>query len=145
RLLMRRGLAALDRAIALGGADAPYALQAAIAACHVRAPKAEDTDWRRIADLYARLAQLTPSPVIELNRAVAISMADGPAAALALIDPTRHHPTLKNYHLLYGVRGDLLSRLGRHDEAALEFRHAAELTLNQRERAYLMGRAARSA
>jgi predicted RNA polymerase sigma factor len=145
RLLMRRGLAALDRAIALGGADAPYALQAAIAACHARAPRAEDTDWRRIADLYARLAQLTPSPVIELNRAVAISMADGPAAALALIDTISDHPTLKNYHLLYGVRGDLLSRLGRHEEAALEFRHAAGLTLNQRERAYLMERAARSA
>ncbi|MHA6731843.1 RNA polymerase sigma factor [Devosia sp. A369] len=145
QLLIRRGLAALDRAVALGGADAPYALQAAIAACHARARKAVDTDWRRIADLYARLAQLTPSPVIELNRAVAISMADGPAAALALIETIKDNPTLQNYHLLYGVRGDLLSKLGRHTEATLEFRRAAELTRNERERVYLMGRAEQSA
>ena len=141
QLLIRRGLAALDRAIALGGADAPYALQAAIAACHARARRAEDTDWTRIAALYTRLAQLTPSPVIELNRAVAISMADGPAPALELIESISDNPALSGYHLLYGVRGDLLSRLGRHDEAAVQFRRAAELTRNDRERAYLLGRA----
>jgi len=139
--LIAEGLAALDRAIALDGANNPYALQAAIAACHARARRAEDTDWARIASLYAVLAQVTPSPVIELNRAVAISMADGPAAALALIDTIRHDPALKNYHLLYGVRGDMLSRLGRHTEAMLEFRRAAELTRNAREKAYLLERA----
>jgi len=139
--LIAEGLAALDRAIALGGANNPYALQAAIAACHARARRADETDWARIASLYAVLAQVTPSPVIELNRAVAISMADGPAAALALIDTIRHDPALKNYHLLYGVRGDMLSRLGRHTEAMLEFRRAAELTRNAREKAYLLERA----
>ncbi|MET3924139.1 RNA polymerase sigma factor [Devosia sp. 2618] len=144
-LLIRRGLAALDRAIALGGENAPYALQAAIAACHARARKATDTDWTKIAALYERLGTVTPSPVIELNRAVAISMADGPAAALALIDTIRDNPALKNYHLLYGVRGDLLSKLGRHTEAMLEFRHAAELTRNEREKAYLLGRAEQTA
>ena len=106
-----------------------------------RAKRADETDWARIAALYAVLAQVTPSPVIELNRAVAISMADGPAAALALIDTIRHDPALKNYHLLYGVRGDMLSRLGRHTEAMLEFRRAAELTRNAREKAYLLERA----
>ena len=139
--LIAEGLAALDRAIALGGASNPYALQAAIAACHARAKTAEETDWGRIAALYAVLAEVTPSPVIELNRAVAISMADGPAAALALIDTIRHDPALKNYHLLYGVRGDMLSKLGRHTEAMLEFRRAAELTRNAREKAYLLERA----
>ncbi|WP_332687625.1 RNA polymerase sigma factor [Devosia sp.] len=141
QLLIRRGLAALDRAVELGGANAPYALQAAIAACHARARKPGDTDWARIAALYATLAQVTPSPVIELNRAVAVSMAEGPAAALLLIDAIKDDPTLRNYHLLYGVRGDMLSKLGRHTEAMLEFRRAAELTRNAREKAYLLGRA----
>jgi predicted RNA polymerase sigma factor len=145
QLLIRRGLAALDRAIELGGANAPYALQAAIAACHARARKAADTDWPRISALYATLAQLTPSPVIELNRAVAISMADGPAAALELIDTIKDSPALKSYHLLYGVRGDMLSKLGRHTEATLEFRRAAELTRNASEKAYLLGRAEETA
>lgn len=141
QLLIRRGLAGLDRAIALGGADRPYALQAAIAACHARARKAADTDWSAIAALYGRLNTVTPSPVIELNRAVAVSMAEGPAAGLRLIDAIREDPALKNYHLLYGVRGDLLSKLGRHTEAMLEFRRAADLTRNERERAYLLARA----
>ncbi|KKC40905.1 RNA polymerase subunit sigma-24 [Devosia epidermidihirudinis] len=141
QLLIRRGLAALDRAVQLGGASGPYALQAAIAACHARARMAGDTDWARIAALYAVLAEVTPSPVIELNRAVAISMAEGPAAALALIDTIKDDPALKSYHLLYGVRGDMLSKLGRHTEAMLEFRRAAELTRNERERSYLLGRA----
>ena len=141
QLLIRRGLAALERAIALGGASGPYALQAAIAACHARARKARDTDWARIAALYAVLAQVTPSPVIELNRAVAVSMAEGPAAALAIIDTIKDDPALKTYHLLYGVRGDMLSKLGRHTEAMLEFRRAAELTRNEREKTYLLGRA----
>ena len=145
QLLIRRGLAALDRAIALGGENAPYALQAAIAACHARARKAADTDWARIAALYGTLSQVTPSPVIELNRAVAVSMADGPAAALVLIDSIKDDPTLRNYHLLYGVRGDLLGKLGRHTEAMLEFRRAAELTRNEREKSYLLGRAEQSA
>ena len=145
QLLIRRGLAALDQAIALGGANAPYALQAAIAACHARARKAGDTDWARISALYGVLAQVTPSPVIELNRAVAISMAEGPAAALALIDTIRDDPALRNYHLLFGVRGDMLSKLGRHTEAMLEFRRAAELTRNEREKAYLLGRAEETA
>jgi RNA polymerase sigma factor (sigma-70 family) len=140
QLLIRRGLAALDRAIALGGADHPYALQAAIAACHARARKADDTDWSRIAMLYGRLSTVSPSPVIELNRAVALSMAQGPQAALDLIDAIRDEPALRNYHLLYGVRGDMLSKLGRGVEAREEFRRAAELTRNERERAYLMGR-----
>lgn len=141
QLLIRRGLAALDRAIELGGANAPYALQASIAACHARARRPADTDWPRIAALYAILARLTPSPVIELNRAVAISMAEGPATALQLIDTIKDSPALKSYHLLYGVRGDMLSKLGRHTEATLEFRKAAELTRNTREKAYLLGRA----
>jgi RNA polymerase sigma factor (sigma-70 family) len=144
-LLIRRGLAALDRAIALGGENAPYALQAAIAACHARARKGADTDWGRISALYGTLARVTPSPVIELNRAVAVSMAEGPAAALMLIDAIKDDPTLKNYHLLYGVRGDMLSKLGRHTEAMLEFRRAAELTRNEREKSYLLGRAEQTA
>lgn len=145
QLLIRRGLAALARAEALGGANQPYALQAAIAACHARARKAGDTDWARIAALYGTLAQISPSPVIELNRAVAISMAEGPAVALRRIDTIKDLPALKNYHLLYGVRGDLLSKLGRHTEAMLEFRRAAELTRNEREKAYLLGRAEETA
>ncbi|HEY0034082.1 MAG TPA: RNA polymerase subunit sigma-24, partial [Devosia sp.] len=119
----------------------PYALQAAIAACHARAATPEETDWNRIAALYAQLGQIAPSPVVELNRAVAVSMVQGPAAGLAIIDAIKDEPALKSYHLLYGVRGDLLSKLGRHTEAMLEFRRAAELTRNERERAYLMGRA----
>nr|WP_314257850.1 RNA polymerase sigma factor [uncultured Devosia sp.] len=145
QLLIRRGLASLQQAIDLGGENAPYALQAAIAACHARARKADQTDWARIATLYATLAQLTPSPVIELNRAVAISMAQGPAAALELIDTIKDSPALKNYHLLYGVRGDMLAKLGRQDEAIVEFRRAAELTRNAREKAYLLGRAEETA
>jgi RNA polymerase sigma factor (sigma-70 family) len=139
--LITSGLSALDQAIALGGAERPYALQAAIAACHARAATPEETDWNKIAALYAQLGQIAPSPVVELNRAVAVSMAQGPAAGLAIIDAIKDEPALKSYHLLYGVRGDLLSKLGRHTEAMLEFRRAAELTRNERERAYLMGRA----
>ncbi|MDB5473197.1 MAG: polymerase sigma factor, partial [Devosia sp.] len=139
--LIASGLAALDQAIALGGQYQPYALQAAIAACHARAATPADTDWARIAGLYQTLGQVNPSPVIELNRAVAVSMAQGPGAGLAIIDAIRSDPALRTYHLLYGVRGDLLSKLGRHTEAILEFRRAAELTRNERERAYLMSRA----
>jgi RNA polymerase sigma factor (sigma-70 family) len=142
QLLIRRGLAALARAEALGGARGPYALQAAIAACHARARTAEETDWQRIAALYAALAQLTPSPVVELNRAVALSMAFGPAAGLELVDTLTSEPTLRAYHLLPSVRGDLLAKLGRFDEAAAEFERAATLTRNARERALLLARAA---
>ena len=141
-LLIERGLGALERALALGGADGPYALQAAIAACHARARKAEDTDWVMISALYSALMARTPSAVIELNRAVAVSMAEGPAAGLVLVDAIRQEPALAEYHLLPGVRGDLLSRLGRLAEAAAEFERAAALTRNGRERDYLLGRAA---
>jgi RNA polymerase sigma-70 factor (ECF subfamily) len=142
QLLIRRGLAALARAEALGGALGPYTLQAAIAACHARARTPEETDWTRIATLYDALAQLTPSPVVELNRAVAHAMAFGPAAGLELVDALTEEPSLKNYHLLPSVRGDLLARLGRVDEARGEFERAAALTRNARERALLLGRAA---
>lgn len=142
QLLIRRGLVALERAEALGGAYGPYALQAAIAACHARARAAEETDWVRIAALYDALAQLTPSPVIELNRAVALGMAFGPADALAVVDRLRDEPSLKNYHLLPSVRGDLLFKLGRYDEAGQEFKRAAGLTRNLRERELLLARAA---
>jgi RNA polymerase sigma factor (sigma-70 family) len=142
RLLIRRGLAALERAEKLGGARGPYALQAAIAACHARALTAEQTDWARIAALYAVLAQVTPSPVVELNRAVAVSMAAGPAAGLALVDAIAAEPALQHYHLLPSVRGELLSRLGRLPEARVEFERAAELTRNERERNLLRDRAA---
>ncbi|KQN75141.1 RNA polymerase sigma factor [Devosia sp. Leaf64] len=141
QLMIRRGLNGLQRVTALGGDTGPYALQAAIAACHARARRAEDTDWRRIASLYALLVEVMPSPVVELNRAVAVSMAEGPAPALTLVDAIRSGGLLDNYHLLYGVRGDLLSKLGRHTEANLDFRRAAELTRNEREKAYLLGRA----
>jgi RNA polymerase sigma-70 factor (ECF subfamily) len=141
RLLIRRGLAALDRAERLGGALGPYALQAAIAACHARAPTAADTDWARIAALYDALARLTPSPVVELNRGVAHGMAFGPAAGLELVDALRSEPSLKAYHLLPGVRGDLLAKLGRLDEARAEFERAAALTRNARERELLLRRA----
>ncbi|MGH7629631.1 MAG: RNA polymerase sigma factor [Gemmatimonadales bacterium] len=145
QLLIRRGLTALDRAEALGGALGPYALQAAIAACHARARTAQETDWARIAALYDVLAQLAPSPVVELNRAVAVSMASGPTAGLELVDALASEPWLKAYHLLPSVRGDLLAKLGRFDEARAEFERAASLTRNARERDLLLERAAASA
>lgn len=142
RLLIRRGLAALERAEQLGGARGAYALQAAIAACHAHALRAEDTDWRRIAALYATLASVAPSPVVELNRAVALGMAQGPAAGLAHADTLVDEPALQHYHLLPAVRGDLLGKLGRPDEAGAEFQRAAALTRNARERTLLLERAA---
>jgi predicted RNA polymerase sigma factor len=141
QLLIRRGLTALDRAANLGGAQGPYALQAAIAACHARARTPEETDWIRIVALYDALAQLTRSPVVELNRAVAVSMAVGPGAGLELVDALRSEPSLKTYHLLPGVRGDLLAKLGRFDEACAELERAASLTRNARERELLLERA----
>jgi RNA polymerase sigma factor (sigma-70 family) len=144
-VLIRHGLAALQQAEALGGALGPYALQAAIAACHARANVADHTDWPRIAALYDALGQLNPSPVVELNRAVAVSMAFGPAAGLELIDALIHEPSLKSYHLLPTVRGDLLHKLGRYSEAQSEFTRAAKLTQNARERTLLLDRAAKSA
>ena len=141
-LLIRHGLAALERAESLGGALGPYALQAAIAACHARAHIASETDWPRIATLYEALARLTPSPVVELNRAVAISMAFGPQAGLELVDNLIPEPSLKSYHLLPAVRGDLLKKLGRLDEARAEFARAASLAQNARERTLLLSRAA---
>ena len=143
-LLIRRGLAALARAEALStarGGLGPYALQAAIAACHARARTAEETDWPRIAALYDALAQRSPSPVVELNRAVALAMAFGPAAGLEVVDVLMAEPSLENYHLLPSVRGDLLAKLGRVDEAAAEFKRAASLTRNARERELLLARA----
>ena len=144
QLLIRRGLAALARAEQLGGARGPYALQAAIVACHARARTAEETDWERIVALYDALAELTPSPIVELNRAVAVSMAYGPALALELVDALRTEPALKAYHLLPSVRGDLLMKLGRGSEAKSEFEHAASLTRNVRERTLLLERAKKS-
>ena len=141
RLLIGRGLAALARAEALGGALGPYALQAAIAACHARALTPDATDWERIAALYDALAQLAPSPVVELNRAVAVAMAYGPAAGLELVDALADEPALKSYHFLPAVRGDLLAKLGRNDEARREFERAAALTNNGRERDLLLARA----
>jgi RNA polymerase sigma factor (sigma-70 family) len=141
QLLIRRGLAALERAEALGGAVRPYALQAAIAACHARALTAAETDWARIAALYQALAQLTPSPVVELNRAVAVGMAFGPAAGLAIVAPLASEPSLSGYHLLPSIRGDLLAKLGRFDEARADFERAASLTRNSRERELLLERA----
>ncbi|MEX2109340.1 MAG: RNA polymerase sigma factor [Gemmatimonadaceae bacterium] len=140
-LLVRRGFAALERAETLGGAKGPYALQAAIAACHARARTPGQTDWTRIAALYAALAQSTPSPIVELNRAVAIGMAFGPAAGLELVDNLTSDPALKTYHLLSSVRGDLLAKLGRFDEGRSEFERAAALTRNARERELLLQRA----
>jgi len=145
QLLIRRGLAALERAEQLGGALGPYALQAAIAACHARARTPEETEWQRIAALYASLAQVAPSPVVELNRAVALSMAFGPAAGLELVDRITSEPSLRSYHLLPSVRGDLLAKLGRHDEARAEFERAASLTQNARERDLLLERVRNSA
>nr|WP_240433446.1 RNA polymerase sigma factor [Solimonas sp. K1W22B-7] len=141
-LLIQRGLKALRRAEQLGGGLGPYALQAAIAACHARARRAEDTDWPRIAALYDALSQLMPSPVVDLNRAVALAMAYGPAAGLELVDALQSEAALKNYHLLPGVRGDLLFKLGRLDEARTEFERAAALTRNSRERDLMLRRAA---
>ncbi len=141
-LLIRRGFAAVARAEALGGALGPYALQAAIAACHARAPTGADTDWTRIAALYDALAQLAPSPVVELNRAVALAMAFGPATGLEVADALLAEPLMKNYHLLPSVRGDFLFKLGRLDEAHAEFERAASLTRNLRERELLLARAA---
>ncbi|MDP3739709.1 MAG: RNA polymerase sigma factor [Hyphomonadaceae bacterium] len=145
RLLIRRGLAALARAEELGGAGRFYALQAAILACHARAARAEDTDWARIAALYAELSALTASPVVELNRAIAVSMAEGAQAGLDIVDGLAEEPLLKTYHLLPSVRGDLLARLGRHAEARAEFERAATLASNDRERAFLLRRAEASA
>ena len=142
QLLIRRGLAALQRAETLGGSLGPYALQAAIAACHARARTAEDTDWARIAALYEALAQITPSPIVELNRAVAVSMAFGPAEALRIVDELMREPALRQYHLLPSVRGDLLFKLQRHSEAREAFERAASLTRNERERKLLLARAA---
>jgi len=141
-VLIDRGLAALQRAEALGGALGPYALQAAIAACHARARTPEETDWDRMAGLYGALAQIAPSPVVELNRAVAVSMAFGPAAGLELVDALTSEPSLDGYHLLPSVRGDLLARLSRLDEARAEFERAVSLTDNERERTLLLERAA---
>jgi RNA polymerase sigma factor (sigma-70 family) len=140
-VLIRRGLAALQRAEDLGGGLGPYALQAAIAACHARARTAAETDWERIAALYDALAQLMPSPIVELNRAVAVAMAFGPAAGLEIIDAIASEPSLKAYHLLPSVRGDFLFKLGRFAEALAEFQRAASLTHNTRERDFLLGRA----
>jgi RNA polymerase sigma factor (sigma-70 family) len=142
QLLIRRGFAALARAQWQGGALGPYGLQAAIAACHARARTAEETDWPRISALYDALAQLTPSPIVELNRAVALSMAFGPAAALEVVDRLASEPSLRKYHLLPSVRGDLLARLGRAAEARVEFERGAALTQNTRERELLLARAA---
>jgi predicted RNA polymerase sigma factor len=142
RVLIGRGLAALDRAGRCGVALGPYALQAAIGACHARARTVESTDWAQIAALYEALAELSPSPVVELNRAVAISRAYGPAAGLELVDALTDVPALRGYHLLPSVRGDLLDQLGRRDEARREFEHAATLTRNEREQALLRDRAA---
>ena len=142
QLLIRRGLKALDTAEKLGGSRGRYTLQAAIAACHARARTADETDWRRIAGLYGELAEVMASPVVELNRAVAVGMADGPAAGLRLVDALIGEPALKTYHLLPTVRGDLLAKLGRGDEARTEFERAAALTRNAREREMLLQRAA---
>jgi RNA polymerase sigma-70 factor (ECF subfamily) len=142
QVLIRRGLAALERAEALGGVNGPYALQAAIAACHARARTAAETDWARIAVLYGTLTRIAPSPVVELNRAVALAMAFGPAAGLEIVDALTSEPSLERYHLLPSVRGDLLAKLGRFDEARVELERAASLTRNERERKLLLERAA---
>jgi len=143
RLLIGRGLAALERAEKMGGARGPYLLQAAIAACHARAVRAEETDWARIAALYEELGRVTPSPVVELNRAVAVGMAFGPAAGLEVVNGLVSEPALKGYHLLPSVRGDLLAKLGRVEEARAELERAAALTRNARERDLLLERVRR--
>jgi len=140
RVLINHALGALSNAESLGG-HGPYVLQAAIAACHARAATAEATDWGRIASLYASLAAVTGSPIVELNRAVAVAMASGPAAGLEIVDELREHPSLRSYHLLPAVRGDLLVKLDRRAEAKAEFEAAAELTGNEQERKFLLGRA----
>ena len=145
QLLIRRGLAALERAEQLGASRGFYTLQGAIAACHARARTSEETDWERIVSLYDELARLAPSPVVELNRAVAVGMAYGPAAGLELVDELKGEPALKDYHLLPSVRGDLLNKLGRLEEAGVEFQRAASLTRNSRERELLLQRAAKCA
>jgi len=145
QLLIRRGLTALKRAEKLGGGQGVYVLQAMIAACHARAATAGETDWNRIVELYARLARLAPSPIVELNRAVAVAMAQGPARGLEIVDALRDEPLLENYHLLPSVRGDLLRKLGRNGEARAEFERAASLAQNARERALLLMRAAECA
>jgi predicted RNA polymerase sigma factor len=142
RMLIGRGLAALAKAEALGGTRGFYVLQAAITACHARAPTAADTDWHRITELYETLAQVAPSPIVELNRAVAIGMAYGPDVGLQHVDTLRSEPALAAYHLLPAVRADFLIRLGRTGEARVELEHAASLTRNARERALLLARAA---
>jgi RNA polymerase sigma factor (sigma-70 family) len=142
RLLIGRGLAALARAEQLGGGRGRHALQAAIAACHARAPSAGETDWARIAALYQALGEVAPSPVVELNRAVAVAMAEGPAAALPLVEALAEEPSLRGYHLLPATRGDLLAKLGRLEEARGEFERAASMTRNERERRLLLDRAA---
>jgi RNA polymerase sigma factor (sigma-70 family) len=141
QLLISRGLAALERSQKLGGARGPYTLQAAIAACHARATGPADTNWARIASLYQELLEYSPSPVIELNRAVAVAMAFGPAAGLEIVETLTQEPSLKTYHLLPSVRGDLLSKLDRNEEACTEFERAASLTRNTRERELLLNRA----
>jgi predicted RNA polymerase sigma factor len=141
QLLIRRGFAALERAERQGGANGPYALQAAIVACHARARTAEETDWRRIASLYDALAAVVPSPIIELNRAVAVGMAFGPAEGLEIIDSVSHEPALKGYHLVPAARADMLEKLGRRDEARKEFERAAAMTRNARERELMLKRA----
>jgi len=141
QLLIQRGFAALIRAEEVGGALGPYRLQAAITACHAQARNPEDTDWERISALYDALAQVVPSPIVELNRAVAVGMAFGPEAGLEIVDTLTSEPSLKSYHLLPSVRGDLLSKLGRYNEACEEFKHAASLTRNIRERELLLDRA----
>jgi predicted RNA polymerase sigma factor len=141
-LLVGRGLAALERAEKLGGTLGPYTLQAAIAACHARAHTAEETNWKRIAALYDALAQLAPSPVVDLNRAVAVAMAYGPEEGLALVDAIAAEPAMRSYHLLPSVRGDFLEKLGRLDEARGEFERAASMTRNAREVRLLLDRAA---
>jgi predicted RNA polymerase sigma factor len=142
---MQRGFAALVRARQLGDGLGPYSLQAAIAACHARANTADQTDWGTIAALYAALMQSNPSPIVELNRAVAVSMASGPAAGLEIVDSLVSEPVLANYHLLPSVRGDLLAKMGRHEEARIEFERAAGMTRNAREREFLLKRSRNSA
>ena len=141
QLLIHRGFSALDRAVKLGSVRGPYLLQASIAACHARAHTSAETDWARIAELYAELARLVPSPIVELNRAVAVAMASGPQAGLELVDALTSEPALDGYHLLPSVRGDLLAKIGRLDEARQEFQRAASLTRNGRERELLLERA----
>jgi predicted RNA polymerase sigma factor len=145
RLLIRRGLAALDRAAALGGARGQYELQASIAACHARALTPEQTDWAGIVRLYDELAVAVPSPVVELNRAVAVGMARGPQAGLDLVDTLLGEPSMRNYHLLPSVRADLLAKVGRREEARKEFERAASMTQNARERELLLARARQQA